>query len=498
MDQELRSTIELNDKQINVLEWVKQGCPDGVLAEDNYSHRVSAKALQSRGLLRVSGHGKTWRAEVTERGNVWPASTEEDAAVRQRWEKNAQAEAATRDSKVANKIRTQRAQKATRASVPKPPSTSVLRRQRVDELTRQVIAAGGHLTIPAGDWKHDEAQWMERAAVHSPDRPRGQVLRVQPRGFGDNATAELSFEPYFRDLVEEIPVTVPDKVARYHQVAREFLDDKNSQYVTKEHVSRAARILHTITVEGERRGLTVLSRSEAIKKLRSDRRDWRQRTNLCFETEHGDYGFEIWETGGESDERINWDQRESRIRRGTPAWMLNGYAVFKGTGKLNMRQGAPPSSYGSPTFGDRKIVRLEDRITEAFIRFEMWQLEWVHRKEQWRIEKERRQRAWENAMANAKVAYAAQARWDYFMSLVKETERLERYEHFLERAKQQAESLPTEQRLIAVGFLSEVEERLRGNNPLLAPERLVPESKEPKPDDLEPFLRGWSPYGPGR
>ncbi len=52
-----RSTIILNPAQIAVLEWIKNGCPAGAYPEDNYSHRISARALQSRGLVQVSGHG---------------------------------------------------------------------------------------------------------------------------------------------------------------------------------------------------------------------------------------------------------------------------------------------------------------------------------------------------------------------------------------------------------------------------------------------------------
>jgi hypothetical protein len=35
-----------------------------------YLHRVSAAALRSRGLLRISGRGPTWRAELTDTGRA--------------------------------------------------------------------------------------------------------------------------------------------------------------------------------------------------------------------------------------------------------------------------------------------------------------------------------------------------------------------------------------------------------------------------------------------
>lgn len=44
------------------------------------SRSVTARALASRGLVRISEHGASWRAEPTERGRVWPEPTEDDDA----------------------------------------------------------------------------------------------------------------------------------------------------------------------------------------------------------------------------------------------------------------------------------------------------------------------------------------------------------------------------------------------------------------------------------
>lgn len=81
VDRPARSTIKLNPAQVAVLEWIQSGCPGGVYPNDSYTHRITARALASRGLVRISGHGTSWRAEPTERGRVWPEPTEEDERV---------------------------------------------------------------------------------------------------------------------------------------------------------------------------------------------------------------------------------------------------------------------------------------------------------------------------------------------------------------------------------------------------------------------------------
>jgi excisionase family DNA binding protein len=72
------SNVRLNPKQQRVLAWIVEGCAKGVYPDDDYSHRVTARALKSRGLVEINGHGKTWQATPTARGRLWPAATEED------------------------------------------------------------------------------------------------------------------------------------------------------------------------------------------------------------------------------------------------------------------------------------------------------------------------------------------------------------------------------------------------------------------------------------
>lgn len=63
-----------------MLSWIVEGCPSGVYPDDSFAHRISARALASRGLVSLTGHGLSWHAEATERGRAWPGLTGSDAA----------------------------------------------------------------------------------------------------------------------------------------------------------------------------------------------------------------------------------------------------------------------------------------------------------------------------------------------------------------------------------------------------------------------------------
>jgi hypothetical protein len=60
--------MTLNEAQLEVLRWVDDGCPDGVMHD--HAHRISAAALRNRDLIKVRGRGKTWRAELTDKGRA--------------------------------------------------------------------------------------------------------------------------------------------------------------------------------------------------------------------------------------------------------------------------------------------------------------------------------------------------------------------------------------------------------------------------------------------
>lgn len=58
--------VPLNPIQLEVLRWVGDGCPSG--AYEDWSHRITARALHNRGLVRVSGHGAGWKASIEPEG----------------------------------------------------------------------------------------------------------------------------------------------------------------------------------------------------------------------------------------------------------------------------------------------------------------------------------------------------------------------------------------------------------------------------------------------
>ncbi len=59
----------LTDAQFKVLQWINDGRPEGVVT--GWAHRTSARALASRGLARVQGHGANWTAAIEPAGTYY-------------------------------------------------------------------------------------------------------------------------------------------------------------------------------------------------------------------------------------------------------------------------------------------------------------------------------------------------------------------------------------------------------------------------------------------
>ncbi|MDF1705051.1 MAG: excisionase [Aeromicrobium sp.] len=61
----------VNERQLEVLQWVADGCPEGRWPDGDTSHKMSANALKSRRLVKIrkgTSVEKRWEATITEAG----------------------------------------------------------------------------------------------------------------------------------------------------------------------------------------------------------------------------------------------------------------------------------------------------------------------------------------------------------------------------------------------------------------------------------------------
>jgi len=108
---------------------------------------------------------------------------------------------------------------------------------------------------------------------------------------------------------------------------------------------------------------------------------------------------------------------------------------------------------------------------------------------------ERRQR-WEAAMAEARVCYDEQLRWEAFERRSDDWHAANRHRAFLAIARETLDRYQGQAHTEIAAQLDFAERRLHQLDPTGNLELILPTIPDPKPADLKEYLDGWSPYGP--
>jgi hypothetical protein len=311
---------------------------------------------------------------------------------------------------------------------------------------------------------------------------------MRSHGRYDEERAELVLERYFADEVDEEAVPVPEHVSRYHPAVKAFLAGVGRHVVSKEHLARAARILQAIADEAPRRGMDVVGKDHAMRGV--DQRVSREieRGHLILQSPAGIHSIRVVEVPAPGDKRTEprgWNGRGPVRRSG-----------LVGTGALELIVEGPGFGYSGTRYRDAKTITLEKKLPRVFRAIELHRLEAQAREEERQREADDRRRRWEASMDEARRRYREQARWDAFAAGAREWRAIAEQREFLAAIRTATAHRPGPEGDDLVAFLDLVERELDGRDPLRHPELLLPEVPDPKPDDLKPFLDGWSPHGP--
>ncbi|MET4622801.1 hypothetical protein ABIE18_004280 [Arthrobacter sp. 2762] len=188
----------LNNRQVKVLRWVRDGCPDGIFTK-GYEHRIIARALERRGLVAITGTGPSWKAVATAAGNTWKEPPREE-------------------------------------------SNGLMAEAEPDTLIRQLLNAGGNLVLPKDSALEKKYEQLVRLSLKPPLRPKGRKLEIVLTGPWNQGPKTIVFTEYFDDYVTASPVPMPERISRYHPAVKAYVGNNEWHYVSSEHVSRAAQL----------------------------------------------------------------------------------------------------------------------------------------------------------------------------------------------------------------------------------------------------------------
>lgn len=273
----MRPTDPLNARQTEVLDWIGGGCPDGIMT--GHSHKVTARALQARRLVKISKGKHEWSASLTDVGRYYldhgtfPPSTHikapKPAAKTRRSETSSEASSV---SSTATRVETpapddqpkstdQRAEPADESGTTAT-SARPRRRSPAAQLVAEVVEAGGVLEVAerAGRDTYRMGQLVTTANRHGMTPPGTRlvhnVVRDGPGWYGNvRHVFALEEGPAGTDTPLQ-PVPVPDEVRRFHPAVG-VLRKSGRLEVSPAARNRAMRILHAIATEAEHRDFAI-------------------------------------------------------------------------------------------------------------------------------------------------------------------------------------------------------------------------------------------------
>lgn len=460
----------LTEAQVALLRWISEGCPDGQFKGD--SHRISAAALRRKGLVSISGRGPSWTATINDSGREYLA----------------------------------------RVDSPEPPIPRQGNVPVTQQLVDDVLAAGGSLRVPRR-WAGDPAYvdyWNRAALAERYGKvPDGKSLEVAI--VDEELEIRLLDTPEKVGRAELIEVIVPEKVARYHPVAKSFRDDRDRHEVSRGQMQRAVRIVHAIAKEAERLGWFVGYSGPPGKSWR-DSSVRASGSRLTIGADEHEFRFRLHEKGVHTKgpwEKSIQHERERALRWGSgsreqaPSGPYDAEAA--GVLELELEDERWWKFHGRQRqrrWGDRASWQLEDRlsylfreiqerIVEAQLIAEEERIEAERAAEAARIEAEKREKKWQELMEAAKRELVEKSRIIELRGQIakwEEAELVRRYCDAMERGHG-GDPQCIEWIEWARAFAAKV-------NPLSTTPSM-PELPEETPEALQEFLPdGWSVRGP--
>lgn len=348
----VRRNEPLTVRQVEVLQWIGEGCPDGVWRD--FTYKTTAYALASRGLVTVDRRRKQWSASLTDEGNFYLAHGHHPSD---------------------------------RDPIGKPLASSESGSKTGDlasGLLAELASAGGHVTVESPSEKQ-RARY--RRAIHrliTEHRiPNGFVLRHTGRDHGDLAIRLLREE----DNPRPQP---PPKIAVPHStglvsVEVRALAAQVRMPVTEPTMERALRILQAIADECAIRTWT----------LQPDPRDDRR-----FHISTAECSFEF----GLREELVDRDMPdEDTLATSNYTWQRVPLHTRKvGSGRLTLQLG---QYYRTRSWSDRSRWTLDDKLGALFAELDARVAEAAEQRRQREEELLHRQQAWDAAVLAAQRAY---------------------------------------------------------------------------------------------
>jgi hypothetical protein len=454
----------LNQTQLRTLRWIADGCPDGVMVGE--THKISARALQGRRLVKIARHGGRWSATMTDAGwyyldhGAYPAAPSVTSTTPQ------------------SVVEPSKPKQAT--AYGEGPTGAM-----IDALLRQ----DGRIEIAPSE--ADRYERLARAASRSKKVPVGQRVRVERDWQARKAWVVLEALPSWMTATLD-PVPVAASLRQPTDVAA-ALRDREDLDVRRSERQRGLRILDALVREARRRGNTV--RTTAAPR----RNSWGY-----VERSEDDRGHVVIALGPDQ-YRLTMSQQKAKVphvpTEAEAARAARGYASIPRfdtvvTEHLRLIIEGNEAPFWRSEWSDKQGPPLEESLAQVLQELELRHDRAEQRRRDEVRQHEERKRQWELARAaavqqliqshRARVLQEQVRAWELATSLCAYVAAME---------ARIAGCADPDEREAAEQWLRWAREYAEQVDPL---NRVLRMPTDPKPtaEALAPFMKGWDPNGP--
>lgn len=467
----------LNPTQLGVLAWVRDGCPSGVY--EGWSHRVTARALQHRGLIHVQGHGPSWVATIEPAGAYYL----EHGTYQRDAEPSNKRTVRVRPTVKAKPSRDEVA--AGKGSVSTRPRTARLKPGVTERFVSELADVGtAGVAIPT------EKIGLFRRRVLDAERdgrvPEGKRIAFRPDVDGETrgGRAWLERVPDWHRLA----LRTRGFKAAERSAAAQQLDDSEAFQVDGAPRQRALRLVDALVRGGESEGMSVKADLGARVDRGRSQRDLR-RDVLVFAIKPDE--VRLWFEQGTVQVRHEPTARE--LKRARLGYLFPDFDEVPDENLTITLEGRFGTLWAD-SWRDTEQQRLEQvlpRIVEEIL-FRLAasvaaRAETQRREEARLLELERRRHEWDKARERAGEAYRDRFLLNEMLDQAQAWRRASELQRYADAIRVDAEALDSEQRKPALEWADAIDAQAKRINPLPA-HAVAPTPPEPSNEDLKPFM----------
>jgi hypothetical protein len=468
----------LNERQVEVLRWINDDCPEGRWTD--FSFKTTAVALASRRLVVVSKGRGIWSAAILPAGEHYLVESSYPAGhwAKRRRGHRGDLDVPTRPHVVPERPVAQRAAALVATCATKQPPLDALTPTR--KLLQDIIDAGGILEV---DTREEKTNCRSLVGIINRRRmaPDGQEVILLDSAKYHHLILRLSS---VSDWKTEPPTktAADERIGRWHQAVAALRAEKRLDSIDKVLRNRGVRLLHALAREAETRGYIVRLSERNVHGYVED--SSKLRGDLIVRIGEIDCSIDVWQPK----DRVPHLPTPAEIaREKLYSWDRPPRYDYVKADRLSIAIDTSSRFSSKVTWTDTKTLPLELRLPDVMTTFERWSVIDTERKEsERRAEIEKRERR-EREDELARQAYVQRALGERLIADLDGWELSVRLRRYLAEMAEKTDCINgEEERVAAADWLTWCEQYAAQQDPFTRPIRR-PKIKPPGYSDIQDF-----------